>query len=84
MRTVVCGALAAIAVAGLATTAEAKCVRASGEGTAITHELATGLAKVALNSSISNWGGKAVGKTSTSCKYEFVLSTCKTHQRACK
>lgn len=84
MRTVVCGALAAVAVAGLATAAEAKCIKASGEGTAITHELATELAKVALNSSISNWGGKARGKVSTSCKYEFVLSTCRSQSRACK
>jgi len=84
MRTVVCGALVAIAFAGLSTAAEAKCIRAAGQGTAITHELATGFAKIALNNSISSWGGKAVGKTSTSCKYEFVLSTCTAHSRACK
>jgi hypothetical protein len=84
MRTIVGGALAAIALAALSTAAEAKCIRAAGEATAITHELATELAKVALNSSISSWGGKAAGKTSTSCKYDFVLSTCKANQRACK
>lgn len=85
MKIVVCGALAAIAVAGFATAAEAKkCVKASGEGTAITHELATEMAKAALSSSISSWGGKAAGKTSTSCKYEFVLSVCKAQSRACK
>jgi len=84
MRTVVCGMVAAVAIAGLTTAAEAKCIRASGEGTAITHELATELAKVALNSSISSWGGKARGKVSTSCKYEFVFSSCKAHSRACK
>ena len=84
MKTVICGALTAIALAGVTTAAQAKCIRAAGEATAITHEIATELAKVALNSSISSWGGKAVGKTSASCKYELVLSTCKVHQRACK
>ena len=75
MRTVVCGALAAIAIAGFTTAAEAKkCIKASGEGTGVTHELATELAKVALNNSITSWGGKAAGKASTSCKYELVLS----------
>lgn len=84
MRTLVCGMVAAVAVAGLATAAEAKCIKASGEGTAITHEVATELAKVALNTSISGWGGKARGKSSTSCKYDFIFSTCKVHSRACK
>jgi hypothetical protein len=85
MRTVVCGALAAIAIAGFTTAAEAKkCIKASGEGTGVTHELATELAKVALNNSITSWGGKAAGKASTSCKYELVLSVCKAQSRACK
>lgn len=86
MRTIVCGVIAALAVAGLSTAAEAKakCVKAAGEATAVTHELATELAKIALSNSISNWGGKAVGKTSTSCKYELVLSNCKAQSRACK
>lgn len=85
MKTVICGAIAVMSIVGFATAAEAKkCVKASGEGTGITHELATELAKVALNNSISSWGGKAVGKVSTSCKYELVLSVCKAQSRACK
>ena len=68
MRTVVCGALAAIAIAGFTTAAEAKkCIKASGEGTGVTHELATEFAKAALNNSITGWGGKAAGKVSTIC-----------------
>lgn len=84
MRTVVCGILAAVAAAGLATAAEAKCVKATGQGTAITHEVATEFAKMALNTSITGWGGKASGKTTTSCKYEFIFSTCRAQSRACK
>lgn len=84
MRTGACSILATFAVVGVTSAAEAKCVRAAGEATAITHELATELAKVALNSSINSWGGKGVGKTHTSCKYELVLSTCKVQRRACK
>jgi hypothetical protein len=84
MRTIVFGALGAIALSAFATAADAKCVRAGGQATAITHELARDLAKMALNTNISTWGGKAVGKTHYDCKYEFVFSTCSAKQRACK
>jgi hypothetical protein len=84
MRTVIFGALGAVAIVGFGSAAEAKCIRAGGQATAITNELATSLAKVALNTSIKNWGGKAVGKVKSDCKYEFVFSTCKASQRACK
>lgn len=84
MRTVVFGALGAIALSAFATAAEAKCVRVSGQATAITHELARDLAKMSLNGNISTWGGKAAGKTQYDCKYEFVFSTCSAKQRACK
>lgn len=84
MRTVVFGALGAIALSGFATAAEAKCVRVVGQATAITHELATELAKVSLNTNLGTYGGKAGGKVLTACKYEFVFSTCTAKRRACK
>lgn len=85
MRTVVFGALGAIALSAFATAAEAKkCVRVSGQATAITHELSRGLAKMSLDANTSAWGGKAAGKTQYDCKYEFVFSTCSAKQRACK
>jgi hypothetical protein len=84
MRSIITGGLAALALAGLASAAEAKCMKATGQATAITDELATALAKDALSASISTWGGKGAGKIRTSCKLELVFSTCNVQQRACK
>jgi hypothetical protein len=86
MKIIVCSALAAIAIAGATSPADAKgkCIRAGGQATAVTHELSKGLAEIALNNSISMWGGKGAGKISYACKYDLVLSNCTAHQRACK
>lgn len=84
MKTVVFAALGAAALLVSGSAAEAKCVRAVGQATAITHELARDLAKMTLATNIGTWGGKAAGKTMYDCKYEFVFSTCSAKQRACK
>lgn len=79
------GACAVLAVAVLApVTAEAKCMRISGTGTAITNALAGENAKMAVSEAIAARGAKARGRMSVSCKYDLVVSTCKASQRACK
>lgn len=84
MKTMILSALAGLAIVGMSGAAEAKCIKAGGEATAVTPELSTFLAKAALNNSINAWGGKGVGKAKVDCKWELVLSACKAQQRACK
>ncbi len=84
MKTMIVSALLGLAMIGASGAAEAKCIKAGGEASAITPELSQFLAKAALNNSINSWGGKGVGKTKVDCKYDLVLSACKAQQRACK
>ncbi len=84
MKTMILSALAGLAIAGMSGAAEAKCIKAGGQATAITPELSTFLATAALNNSINSWGGKGVGKVNVACKWDVVLSACTASQRACK
>jgi hypothetical protein len=84
MKTMILSALAGLAIVGMSGAAEAKCIKAGGQATAVTPELSTFLAKAALNNSINGWGGKGVGKVNVACKWELVLSACTASQRACK
>lgn len=84
MKTMILGALAGLAIVGTSGAAEAKCIKAGGQATAVTPELSTFLAKAALNNSINGWGGKGVGKVNVTCKWELILSACAASQRACK
>gem|GEM_PF-739932 len=62
----------------------AKCVTAGGTATGLTQDIAKSLATMALNQSISNYGGKAVGKVAMKCDNNPLLATCTAKQRACK
>ena len=62
----------------------AKCVKASGQGTGLTQEIAKAMATDALNLSIANYGGKGKGKVAMKCDGMQILSTCTASQRACK
>lgn len=62
----------------------AKCVRAGGQATMITEDLAKFMATAALNNSINGMGAKAVGPVSMKCTSDMVLPTCTARQKACK
>lgn len=78
------GAVFAVATLSPVTEAEAKCVMAGGSATGLTQDIAKSLATMALNQSISSYGGKASGKVAMSCDANMVMSTCTAKQRACK
>ena len=78
-------AAAAIIAAGALPASAAKCVKAGGQGTGITPEIAKTMSTIALANAITNIGAKASGKISTTCETTaFVVSTCTSYQRACK
>lgn len=84
MKKIAVAAIAAAAIAAGVAPVSAKCMRAAGEGTAVTNELATINAKDALAQSLAASGAHGKGKVKVSCKYDLVVSTCKASQRACK
>jgi len=71
-------------LAGTPAEARAKCVRAGGQATMITADLAKFMATAALKNSISGMGAKAVGPVSMNCTGEPLLPTCTARQKACK
>jgi hypothetical protein len=88
LHLIACAALATVVVAGgmMSSQAEAKakCVRAGGQATMITPDLAKFMATAALNNSISGMGAKAVGPVSMKCTGDMVMPTCTARQKACK
>ena len=83
-------ALIAAAAAALAgsyyVSAEAKtsCVKAGGEATMITEDLAKFMANAALKNSISGMGAKPAGQIAMNCTGNMGMTSCKAFQRACK
>lgn len=67
-----------------AANAKSSCVRAGGEATMITQDLARFMANAALKNSISGMGAKPSGPIKVSCSGQTGLTTCKAFQRACK
>jgi len=87
MKTLSVVALGAALLAGAAfvpAAQAAKCVMAGDSATGLTQDIVKGLATVALNQSISNYGGKASGKVTVSCDANILMSTCTAKQRVCK
>lgn len=79
------GALLAVGTLTPATEAQAaKCVIAGGSATGLTQDIAKTMATMALNQSISNYGGKASGKVAMTCDANMIISTCTAKQRVCK
>lgn len=76
-------ALASVGIAALPAAA-AKCVKAGGQGTGITPDIAKTMSTIALANAIKNMGAKAAGKVSTTCESTLIVSTCTSYQRACK
>ncbi|MCB1548657.1 MAG: hypothetical protein KDJ41_12595 [Hyphomicrobiaceae bacterium] len=78
--------VAALSLAVATVGAQAKCVKASGQGVGITKDIATTMATMAMGNSIKAWakGKKAkVGKAKVACKLELGYS-CRATARACK
>jgi hypothetical protein len=66
------------------TAAKSSCVRAGGEATMITEDLARFMANAALKNSISGMGAKPAGQISMTCAGNMGMTSCKAFQRACK
>ena len=78
-------AIAAVLALGLTTAAEAKsCVKAGGEATMITRDLAEFMANAALKNSMKDKGLTPEGKATLTCKDPAPLTYCIAEQKACK
>jgi hypothetical protein len=81
-------AFAALTAGAIAATqpahAKSKCVRAGGEASMLTEDLARFMANAALNNSIKGMGATASGKASMACKTDNGLVHCVAKQKACK
>jgi hypothetical protein len=76
--------LAATSLAAAGLEAKSSCVRAGGEATMITEDLARFMANAALKNSISGMGAKPAGQISMNCAGNMGMTSCKAFQRACK
>lgn len=77
-------ALIALAALGASATAStAGCVRAGGEATMVTQDLAKFMAEAALKNSISAHGWKPQGQVQMSCDTNAGLPHCVARQKAC-
>ncbi len=85
LHRIVIATTALLAAGGfMSASAEAKCVRAGGQATMITEDLAKFMANAALKNSISGMGAKAVGPVAMKCSTGSGLPTCVARQKACK
>lgn len=64
--------------------ASSHCVRAGGEATMITEDLAKFMAQAALKNSIAGMGAKPVGPINLKCTTGSGLPYCIARQKACK
>jgi hypothetical protein len=84
-RIVFATAAAALIAGGvMSAPAEAKCVRAGGQATMITEDLAKFMAGAALKNSIAGMGAKPAGPVMMKCETGAGLPTCVARQKACK
>jgi hypothetical protein len=86
LHRIVLATTAAVFIAGglMSAPAEAKCVRAGGQATMITEDLAKFMAGAALKNSIAGMGAKPVGPVAMKCETGAGLPTCVARQKACK
>jgi hypothetical protein len=79
-------ATSAVAALGMSVVAQAResCVRAGGEATMITEDLAKFMAQAALKNSISGMGAKPIGRIAIKCGPNMGLTSCMARQKACK
>lgn len=76
---------AVVAVAMVSTGAQAgSCVKAGGEATMLTEDLAKFMAGAALKNQMKANGWKPSGKVSMKCTTAALGTHCVAHQRACK
>jgi hypothetical protein len=87
LHRIVLATTAAIVLGGIMSVgAEARmhCVRAGGEATMITEDLAKFMAQAALKNSIAGMGAKPVGPVNLKCSMGQGLPYCIARQKACK
>jgi hypothetical protein len=85
LHRIVLATAAAFVVGGvMSVPADAKCVRAGGQATMITEDLAKFMAGAALKNSIAGMGAKPVGPVVMKCETGSGLPTCVAKQKACK
>ncbi|MEQ8825026.1 MAG: hypothetical protein RIC14_11695 [Filomicrobium sp.] len=60
------------------------CVKAGGQATMLTEDLAKFMAKAALNNQMKNNGFKPAGRLTLKCQPAALGTYCVAHQRACK
>lgn len=84
MRVILTG-IAAIGLVFAASGAQAgSCVKAGGEATMLTEDLAKFMANAALNNQIKANGWKPSGAVTMKCEASTLGTHCVAHQRACK
>ncbi len=75
---------AALALAALPGAANAGCVKAGGEATMLTEDLAKFMANAALNNQMKANGWKGSGEVKMTCTAATLGTHCVAHQKACK
>ncbi|MBU1211752.1 MAG: hypothetical protein KJ587_10825 [Alphaproteobacteria bacterium] len=84
MRSLVLTA-AILGAAAISTGAQAgSCVKAGGEATMLTEDLAQFMANAALNNQIKANGWTASGQVTMKCEAATIGTHCVAHQKACK
>ncbi|MBU2582971.1 MAG: hypothetical protein KJ622_14770 [Alphaproteobacteria bacterium] len=73
-----------VAASFASTGVQAGCVKAGGEATMLTEDLAKFMANAALNNQIKANGWKASGKVQMMCEAATLGTHCVAHQKACK
>lgn len=76
-------AIAALAAAAPGASAAGKCVKAGGEATMVTEDLAKFMAEAALKNSIAAHNWKAAGPITMKCDAPNGLPHCKATRKAC-
>ncbi len=84
MRLTLAAGIAAAIVSVAAPAMAGNCVKAGGESTMLTEDLAKFMAKAALNNSMKNNGLTPSGGLSLKCKPTTFGTHCVAQQRACK
>ena len=77
-------AFLAVGMMSVKAAARSHCVRAGGEATMITEDLAKFMAQAALKNSISGMGAKPAGPINLKCTTGSGLPYCIARQKACK
>jgi hypothetical protein len=82
--TIAVASVATLGVSLVGAQAKESCVRAGGQATMMTEDMAKFMAQAALKNSISGMGAKPVGKVALNCSTNMGMANCTAKQKACK